>query len=118
MAEKFVLKDRMMVRDPGEYWVATRYVHASDLDRLDLENIKLATALRNAREALDVARTGCACSVAERASGHHVDCYVPQIKEAIEVADIALGLPPPVDNDHVAPGCEQFGSVPAKRDVT
>ena len=112
--DKFVLKDRMMVRDPGTYWVGTRYVHAYELDRLELERIKLATSLRNAREALDMARTGCSCSVAERASGHHVDCYVPQVREAIELADAALGLPPPVDNDHVAPGCEQFGSAPPK----
>src|SRR5258708_40050354 len=51
---------------------------------------KLKDALRDAREALDVARTGCACSVAERASGHHIDCFVPQIKEAIGTADAAL----------------------------
>lgn len=50
----------------------------------------LVLALRTARDALDVARTGCACSVAERDSGHHVDCYVPQIKEALEVVDDAL----------------------------
>lgn len=34
MVDKFVLKDRMMQRDPGTYWVAKRYVHATDYEDL------------------------------------------------------------------------------------
>lgn len=51
---------------------------------------ELATHLAAACEALDLARTGCGCSVAERASGHHIDCYVPQIKETLEAARTAI----------------------------
>lgn len=47
---------------------------------------EMADALSIACIAMDLARIGCHCSVAERASGHHVDCYVPEIKEAIEAA--------------------------------
>jgi hypothetical protein len=50
----------------------------------------LLEALQTAAAALDVARTGCACSVAHRASGHHIDCYVPTVKEAIDKVTAAI----------------------------
>jgi len=35
MVEQFVLKGMGLELDPGEYWVATRYVRASDYERLE-----------------------------------------------------------------------------------
>src|SRR5258708_20929760 len=44
---------------------------------------QLKDALRDAREALDVAPTGCPGSVSERPSGPHIDSFVPPDQEHI-----------------------------------
>lgn len=42
MVEKFVLKGQSIAPDPGDYWVATRYVYAVDYDALAARESLLA----------------------------------------------------------------------------
>lgn len=85
------MNDMLATIDLSE-WLALK----SENQRLEMENVKLATALRGLYEDnVDYLRL----NNLGGADNHW-----------LVVARMALGLPPPVDNDHVADGCERFTS--------